>query len=269
VFGIEHFHGPLPLHCQPPGHVGPAPQHALGREHTLPADLPSNRLLAALTQGDRPPWAEQLERVELPARHELHTQGAAATHIHFPISALVVLIHTSAAGRDAPVALVGNDGGVGVTALMGTGNETNRAVVLHPGLAWRLPTSAVPTDGPDAASVVKVVVGHLLSLTSQIAQTAYCQQHHNVEQRLARWLLTALDRLPGHEVAIDLGALAAVLGVSADAMAGAAVQLVDAGALVCEPQRLLMPSRAALLVRSCGCHAPAQGAVNASPLPPV
>lgn len=234
----------------------------------MPADHPSNRLLATLMQGHRPPWTAQLERVELPAGHELHARGTAATHIHFPISALVVLIQTSA-GRDAPVALVGNDGVVGVAAFMDTGNETNRAVVLHPGLAWRLPASAVPTDGPEIAWVVKAVVGHLLSLTAQISQTAYCQQHHNVEQRLARWLLTALDRLPGDEVAIDLGALAAVLGVSADAMAGAAAQLVDVGALACEPQRLVMSSRTALLARSCGCHAPVQGAVNAPPLPPV
>ena len=54
-----------------------------------------------------------------------------------------------------------------------------------------------------------------------------------MERQLARWLLTALDRLPGHEVVIDHGALAVVLGVSADALAGAVAQLVGAGALVC------------------------------------
>jgi hypothetical protein len=234
----------------------------------LPADFRSNHLLAALTRDDRPSWIEQLEQVELPARFELHKQGTAATHIHFPTSALVVMNHRSDAS-DTPLALVGNDGMVGVAAFMGTGTETNRAVVLHPGLAWCLPTSAVPFDGPAAASVVKAVVGHLLSLTSQISQTAFCQQHHSVERQLARWLLTALDRLPGHEVVIDHGALAVVLGVSADALAGAVAQLVGAGALVCEPQRLVVPSRAALVVRSCGCHASGQGAVNRSRLPLV
>jgi CRP-like cAMP-binding protein len=269
MFGIEHLHGSLLIHCEPLGHVGPAPKHARGREHTLPPDHPSNRLLAALTHSKRPLWTELLESVELPARLELHAQDAAATHIHFPVSALVMLIHVSTDGSETPVALVGNDGVVGVAAFMGSGAETNRAVVLHPGLAWRLPTSAVPTDGPGAASLIKAVVGHLLSLTSQISQTAFCQQRHNVEQRLARWLLTALDRLPGHEMTIDLGELAAVLGVSAEAMAGAAAQLVDVGALVCEPQRLVIPSRVELLARSCGCHAPAQGVLNVNPLQPV
>lgn len=268
VFDSEHIEEALPLHCQPPGHVGPAPHHACGREHTLPADFRSNHLLAALTRGDRPSWTEQLEQVELPARFELHQQGMVATHIHFPTSALVAMNHRSDGG-DTPAALVGNDGMVGVAAFMGTGTETHRAVVLHPGLAWRLPTNAVPFDGQAAASVVKAVVGYLLSLTFQISQTALCQQHHSVEQRLTRWLLTALDRLPGHEVAIDHGTLADALNVPADALAGAVTQLVGAGALVCEPQRLVVPSRAALVARSCGCHAPDQGAVNKSRLPPV
>jgi CRP-like cAMP-binding protein len=211
---------------------------------------------------DRPLWTEQLEQVELPLRQELHAQDATATHIHFPVSALVSVLQTSPAGGEVPVALVGNDGVVGVAAFMNTGTETNRAVVLHPGLAWRLPASAVPTDGAEAASVVKAVVGHLLSLTSQISQTAYCQQHHTVERRLARWLLTALDRLPGDEVAIDLGTLAAILGVSAGAMAGAAAQLVHVGALV-------MPNRDALVALSCGCQTPAEVAPGAPLQRPV
>lgn len=235
----------------------------------MPADHLFNQVIAALSQGNQPPWIGQLEQVELPARHELHSQGEATPHIHFPTSALVVLIHSVDAEGEAPVALVGNDGLVGAAALLGTGPETHRAVVLHPGSAWRLPTSAVPSDGPDAAPLVQAAVGHLMALTSQMAQTAYCQRYHPVEQRLARWLLTALDRLPGNAVSIDLGELADVLAVSADAMAGAAAQLVSAGALVCEPKRLVMTSRAVLHARSCGCHAPDRGGDRGSSLTPT
>lgn len=207
------------------------------------------------------PWPEQLERVELLARQELHAQGAGASHVYFPTSALVVLIQTLAGGAEAPVALVGNDGLVGVAAFMGTGLETNRAVVLHPGWAWRLPASAVLTGGPNAVPLVRAAVGHLLSLTSQISQTAFCQQHHDIEQRLARWLLTALDRLPGHEVAIELPDLAPLLGVTTDALAPVARRLGAMGALVCEPGRVVVPDAELLRSRSCGCqaHAPGMG----------
>lgn len=157
------------------------------------------------------------------------------------------------------MALVGNDGVVGMAALMGTGPETNRAVVIHPGSAWRLPVNALPTAGPNATQVVKAAVGHLFSLTLQISQTAFCQQQHNIEQRLSRWLLTALDRLPGRELAIDPMALAPLLGVPVDALEQAAQRLVAVGALVREPGRLVVPDSALLQARSCGCHAPVQG----------
>lgn len=262
VFVIEQSTMALLIHCRTPGHVGPAPLFACGREHPLPADHRFNRVLASLAQGEQLPWANHLELVELPAGQELQSCDTSMLHVHFPTSALVVLTHTTASGAEAPVALVGNDGVVGVAALMGTTPEAGRAKVLHPGHAWRLPTSALSTEEPGAPQVLKATVGYLMALTSQFAQTAFCQQHHNVEQRLARWLLNALERLPGNDVALDLGELATLLGVPAEALAGAAAQLVGAGALVCEPGRLVMPSRDLLHARSCGCHSPAQGEVR-------
>ncbi|HEX5737193.1 MAG TPA: hypothetical protein VFY22_01680 [Hydrogenophaga sp.] len=216
-------------------------------------------MLAALTQGEQLPWTEQLELVALCARDVLHSQGVAALHIHFPTSALVVLLQTSAGEGEVPVALVGNDGVVEAGALLGAGHETNQAVVVHPGFAWRLPTSAVSAGGPGVAQVVKVAVTHLLSLASQISQTASCQKHHDIEQRLCRWLLTALDRLPGHEVAIGLPELAPLLGESTESLMQVAERLVAQGALVCEPGCLRVPTRALLLAHACGCHAPAKG----------
>lgn len=225
----------------------------------MPADTPFNRVLADLTHGGQVPWADQLEVVELLAGQELHAQGDAVFHIHFPTSALVILTQTSANGAEVPVAMVGNDGVLGMAALMGVGTETHRAVVLHPGFAWRLPVDAVLDGGPKPAQVVRATMGHLLSLTSQTAQTAFCQQQHAVEQRLARWLLTALDRLPAPELAIDLPALAHLLGVSDGALSEAAASLVARGVLVCEPGRMAVPTRTSLQAISCGCHLPTRG----------
>lgn len=228
----------------------------------MPADRPFNQVLADLMQGEPPPWANQLELIELPARHELHSPGMLIAHVYFPVSALVGLKQMAPRGAEVPVALVGNDGVVGVAAFMGTSPEGYRAEILHPGSAWRLSTNALSKDGPHAARVVKAAVGYLLSLTSQISLNAFCQQHHSVEQRFSRWLLTALERLPGNELAMDLGHVAPWLGVSPDALAGAAAQLVSSGALVCEPGRLEVLSRPALAAKSCGCHESAQGALR-------
>lgn len=267
VFGTEQFKDPLPIHCQAPGHVGPAPQQAHGPELTLSADQSFNQVIAALMQGERPTWLDHLEHVELSAQQQLCSTGQPTQHIHFPTTALVVLMHGSDPENDTSVALVGRDGLVGMAAFMGAGVESHRAVVLHPGGAWRLPTRAVPADGPTAGLVVKAAVGHLLSLTSQMSQTAFCQQHHSAEQRLARWLLNALDRLPGDAVDIPLDQLARLLALAPDELASAAAQLVAAGALVCEPGRLVVLHRAALVEQSCGCHVRVQATVPATSPP--
>ncbi|MDO8904117.1 MAG: hypothetical protein Q7V46_06015 [Hydrogenophaga sp.] len=232
----------------------------------MPAQPTFNRVLSALAQADQLPWTEQLELVELSARDVLHAQGVVALHIYFPTSALVVLMQTADGGGEVPVALVGNDGVVEVAALLGAGVETNRAVVLQPGFAWRVPTSAVSAAGVGADQVVRVTVAHMLSLASQVSQTASCQKHHGVEQRLSRWLLTALDRLPEDELAIDLAELAPLLAVSNGELTEAAAQLMGLGALECEPGRLVVPDRALLQARSCGCHAPAKGMYYRKPL---
>jgi CRP-like cAMP-binding protein len=224
----------------------------------LPADPTFNRVLAALTQDHRRPWMEQLEQVELRANHELHAPGAGVQHIHFPTSALVMLTQSLALGSEAPVALVGNDGLLGMAAVLGGGLESSRAVVLHPGLAWRLPASAVCSPGADNAHVVGAAVVHLQSLTVQMSQTAFCRQHHPVEQRLCSWLLTALDRLPGHVLAMNLLELAPLLGASAEALERAAHELIVLGAIVCEPGRLVVVNRECLQTRACGCHTAGQ-----------
>ncbi len=156
------------------------------------------------------------------------------------------------------VALVGNDGMLGVAAFMGDFFESGRAVVLHPGAAWTLPTSALMTPGPDSVQVTQVVLGYLQALTDQMSQTALCQRTHSIEQRLCRWLLMAFDRMPDDALAMDLGDLTVQLDVPIDVLSGAAARLVGLGVLAREPGRLRLLDRAALQALACDCHALAQ-----------
>ena len=216
-------------------------------------DRSSNRMLAALSEGDGLPWSDQLHAVELPAGHELHASGAAPSHVHFPTTALVALMQPTHGSDEICVALVGNDGAVGVAALLGASAESSRAVVLHPGVVWRLPVGALADGGPDPMRITQVVLGYLAALTEQMSQTAVCQRVHSVEQRLGRWLLLAFDRVPGDALAMELGDLTVQLKVPADALAGAAAQLVDSGALAFEPGRLSLLDRQVLKAHACDC----------------
>lgn len=258
VFDIEHKtlvaptlshlrkHRPRTLDCPPAGVT------------TVSADRPSNRMLAALFEGGRPPWSEQLHPMELPAGHELVAPGVAPSHVYFPTTALIALMQPAPAADDVSVALVGDDGAVGVSAWLGAPVEPSRALVLHPGVVWRLPVSALTGDGHLSAHLARVVLGYLQSLTAQMSQTALCQRVHTVEQRLGRWLLLAFDRVPGDALAMNLGDLTVQLRVPADALAGAAAQLVDSGALQFEPGRLKLLDRQVLRAHACDCAARAQ-----------
>ncbi len=221
-------------------------------------DHRSNRILASLSDDGQLPWLEHLQWVNLPAGHEVHAPGTATAHMYFPTTALVALMQPMPGGGDVSVALVGNDGMLGLAAFMGDFFESGRAVVLHPGAACALPTSALAAHGPDSLRVIQVVFGYLQALTDQMSQTALCQRTHSVEQRLSRWLLMAFSRVPDDVLAMDLGDLAAQLDAPADALEGAAARLVGLGALACEPGRLRLLSRAVLEDQVCDCHALAQ-----------
>ncbi|MBT9466578.1 Crp/Fnr family transcriptional regulator [Hydrogenophaga sp.] len=196
--------------------------------------------------------------MNLPAGHEVHAPGTATAHVYFPTTALVALMQPMPGGGDVSVALVGNDGMLGLAAFMGDFFESGRAVVLHPGAAWTLPVSALTAHGPDSVRVTQAVLGYLQALTDQMSQTALCQRTHSVEQRLCRWLLMAFNRLPDDALAIDLSDLTAQLDAPLDALAGAAEQLVRLGALACEPGRLRLLDRAVLQAQACDCHALSQ-----------
>ena len=114
----------------------------------MPVEQPTNRVLAALAHVDRRHWPSSLERVELRQGHTLLAANAPIEFMYFPEDALVGLLHAGGPdGLEAPLALVGNDGLVGVAPFLGVPAERLRAEVLHPGCAWRLPAAAL-NSGP-------------------------------------------------------------------------------------------------------------------------
>jgi CRP-like cAMP-binding protein len=222
----------------------------------LPAEHPNNRVLASLPRPDFQRWQPQLEWVELDAQHTLLSPGAPIEYVHFPMGALIGLVHEGEPGTgEAPVALVGNDGVVGLAPLLGAGVERVRAVVLHPGGAWRMPIAtlnAFPAAGP---GVLQVVMRYLQALNVQMSQNALCRLHHTVPQRLCRWLLDAFDRVPGEALDMDVTALSAWLDADAEVLKKAAMALTGAGVIECPPHRIVLRDRAALVQRACDCHA--------------
>ncbi|MHB1197950.1 MAG: Crp/Fnr family transcriptional regulator, partial [Polaromonas sp.] len=153
-----------------------------------------NQLLAALPDADWQRWLPQLELVEMPLGQVLYESGSTLSHVYFPTSAIVSLLYVLENGASAEIAIVGNDGIVGVSLFMGGESTTSRAVVQSAGQGIRLKSQAIK-DEFNRAPVLHLLLRYTQALITQMAQTAVCNRHHSLDQQLCRWLLLSLDRL--------------------------------------------------------------------------
>lgn len=258
MYGIEQCPGALRLHWPTAEAAASAPQIPFVRPRAgapnLPVEHTTNRVLAALAHVDRRHWPSHLERVELRQGQTLLAPNAAIEFMYFPVDALVGLLHAvGPGGLEAPVALVGNDGLVGVAPFLGAPAERLRAEVLHPGCAWRLPAAALNSGPQPDESQMRVVLRYLQDLNAQMSQAALCRLQHSLYQRLSRWLQDAFDRVPGAVLHIEAATLGTWLGTEPGALARATSQLAAEGVVMLRNGRITLLDRAQLAQRSCGC----------------
>ncbi len=196
----------------------------------------------------------QLEFVELPLGKVLSESGGVHTHVYFPTTAIVSLLYVMESGASAEIAIVGNEGVVGVSLFMGGGSATSRAVVQSAGHAFRLKAVAMK-DEFDRAPVLHLLLRYTLALITQMTQTAVCNRHHSLDQQLCRWLLLSLDRLPGNELVMTQELIANMLGVRREGVTEGALKLQKAGLIRYTRGRIEVLDRQGLELRSCECYA--------------
>jgi CRP-like cAMP-binding protein len=218
-----------------------------------------NLLLAALPEREYLTLLEHLEPVELVLGQTLHESGAELHEILFPTSALASLLCVTADGSSAEIALVGNDGFVGIALILGSKTVPHRAVVQSAGEAYRLSASHLRqaltrTGGRRRDLLPPLLLRYTLALTSQMAQTAVCNRHHTVDQQLCRWLLLSLDRLPSNELLMTQELIANMLGVRREGVTEAAGRLQRAGLITYRRGRIVVLDRAGLEARACECY---------------
>ena len=156
-----------------------------------------NHLLAALPPDERARWLPALEPVEMPLGHVLYESGMAMTHVYFPATSIVSLLYVMEDGASAEIAVVGNEGIVGVALFMGGETTPSRAVVQSAGLGFRLRGQLLKEEFKRSGPVLHLLLRYTQALITQMAQTAVCNRHHSLDQQLCRWLLLSLDRSSG------------------------------------------------------------------------
>lgn len=217
-------------------------------------DPKKNHLLAALPQSEWARWLPQLEYVTLPLGRCLYEAGAPQTHVYFPTTAIVSLLYVMENGSSAEIAIVGNEGVVGISLFMGGESTTSRAVVQGAGGAFRLQGAAMKEEF-DHMPVLHLLLRYTQALITQMAQTAVCNRHHTLDQQLCRWLLLSLDRLTGNELVMTQELIANMLGVRREGVTESALKLQKLGLIQYKRGRITVADRAGLEQRTCECYA--------------
>ena len=214
-----------------------------------------NQLLAALPPEEWARWLPQLEAVEMPLGQVLYESGGHLSHVYFPTTAIVSLLYVMEDGASAEIAVVGQEGLVGVSLFMGGESTPSRAVVQSAGRGFRLRASAMKEEFARAGPVMHLLLRYTQALITQMAQTAVCNRHHTLDQQLCRWLLLSLDRLEGSELVMTQELIANMLGVRREGVTEAALKLQRAGLISYARGHITALDRPGLEARTCECYA--------------
>ena len=217
-------------------------------------DPSRNKLLAALPAPELAHWQQHLEPVHLVLGQVLYESGSPQSHVYFPTTAIVSLLYVTESGQSAEIAVVGNEGVVGIALFMGGDTTPNRAVVQSAGRGYRLTAQKIKSEFGRSVPVLHLLLRYTQALITQMAQTAVCNRHHSIDQQLCRWLLLSLDRLPGDELTMTQELIANMLGVRREGVTEAAQKLQNAGLIKYTRGHIRVLDRVAMEKRTCECY---------------
>ena len=217
-------------------------------------DRRTNHLLAALPDAEWQRWLPELESIDMPLGQVLYESGNTLSHVYFPTTSIVSLLYVMENGASAEIAVVGNEGIVGISLFMGGGSTPSRAVVQSAGRGLRLNAQMLKSEFNLNGPVLHLLLRYTQALITQMAQTAVCNRHHSLDQQLCRWLLLSLDRLRDNELVMTQELIANMLGVRREGVTGAALHLQEAGLIRYTRGRISVLDRAGLEKRTCECY---------------
>jgi len=218
------------------------------------ADPLQNHLLAALPAGDWSRWRPLLEPVDMPLGAVLYESGMAMSHVYFPTTSIASLLYVLKDGASAEIAVVGNEGIVGVSLFMGGETTPSRSVVHSAGHGFRMRGQLLKDEFSRSGPVLHLLLRYTQALITQMAQTAVCNRYHSLDQQLCRWLLLSLDRLPSSELVTTQELIANMLGVRREGVTEAAANLQRAGLIRYRRGHITVVDRQGLERRTCECY---------------
>ena len=218
-------------------------------------DARENQILGALPEEEAARLLPQLKPVEFPLGMSVYESGDVQRYIYFPTNSIVSLLYVLKSGASAEIAVVGNEGAIGVALFMGGETTPSRAIVQSAGAAYRLSSRALKQEFNRHGQMLHLLLRYTQSLITQMAQTAVCNRHHSLDQQLCRWLLLSLDRLSGTRLNMTQELIANMLGVRREGVTTAAGKLQKQGVIHYSRGHITVIDRPKLEAMACECYA--------------
>ena len=214
-----------------------------------------NALLAALSSAECERVAHDLELVPLALGQVLHDSGQTMSHAYFPVDCIVSLLYVMKNGQSAEIAIVGNEGMIGIALFMGGESTQSRATVQNAGHAYRLKAQVLKDEFDSRGALHRLLLMFTSALITQMVQTAACNRHHTIDQQLCRWMLLSLDRLPSNQISMTEKLIGNMLGLTAAKVTKATSVLQKAGLIHYNSGEITVLDRRGVEKRSCECYA--------------
>jgi CRP-like cAMP-binding protein len=214
-----------------------------------------NHLLAALPAADYERLLPHLQRVRLDLGRVVYECCDQQEYVYFPTTSIVSLLYSMEDGSSSEIAVVGNEGMVGIALFMGDGTTSSRAVVLSAGHGYRLKGSLLKGEFERGGPLYSLLLRYTQALITQMTQTAVCNRHHVLEQQLCRLLLLSLDRMPSSDLTMTQELISHTLGVRREGVTEAAGKLQAAGLIHYSRGHITVLDRPKLEARACECYA--------------
>ena len=219
------------------------------------ARLDENHLLSVLPEAERVRLAPHLVPVDMTLGQVVYESGDRQRFVYFPATSIVSLLYVMEDGASAEIAIVGNEGLIGIALFMGGETTPSRAIVQSAGYAYRLIGQRLKDEFHRSGQAQLLLLRYTQALITQMAQTAVCNRHHSVDQQLCRWLLLSLDRLSSNQLTMTQELIANMLGVRREGVTEAAGKLHRAGVIRYTRGQITVLDRPKLEEMCCECYA--------------
>lgn len=213
-----------------------------------------NVLLGGLPAEDYARLADSLELVPLTLGQVLYEAGQTMSHAYFPIDCVVSVLYVMKNGASAEIAIVGNDGVVGIALFMGGESTVSRGIVQNAGHAYRVKAQVLKDEFQRGGALTRLLLMFASAWMTQMVQTAACNRHHPVDQQLCRWMLLSLDRLPTNRISMTDTLIGNMLGLDPPDVAKATDVLRKAGLIDYDAGEITVLDRPGIEARSCECY---------------